>query len=80
MSKEYLDKSTALKEAVQLMQTDGGEWRKVEFYTKSCTNDIFTSLNKLDGLANVAIFTPDVHEKWLTVEKPATPTKENNNG
>jgi hypothetical protein len=65
-----MSKATPIAEAVQLMQTDGGEWRKVVFYTKSCTEDIFASLNKLNGLANVAIYAPDVSEKWLTVEKP----------
>jgi hypothetical protein len=57
--------------AVEQMQKDGGEWREVRFYTKSSTADIFDALKTLDGLANVAIFAPLLHEKWLTIEQPA---------
>ena len=68
-------KAMTLEEAVKAMQTDGGEWREVRFYTKSSTDHIFEALKTLDGLANVAIFAPSIHEKWLTIEQPPT-TKE----
>jgi len=60
-----------LDEVVIEMQNDGGEWRKVEFYTKSSTDEVFDALKTLNGLANVAIYKPEIHEKWLTVEQPA---------
>ena len=59
-----------LEKAVIEMQNDGGEWRKVEFYTKSSTDEVFTAIKSLNGLANVAIFQPEIQEKWLTVERP----------
>ena len=67
---DYFTIAKSLDQTIKDWQTDGGQWRKVEFYTKSCTNDVFTGLKNLDGLANVAIFKPEVHEKHLTVEQP----------
>lgn len=68
---EYFTKAKQLDKAIKEWQEDGGSWREVRFYTKSSTNDIFTELNKLNGLANVSIYNPTTHEKHLTVEKPA---------
>lgn len=68
---EYWSKAKRLDKALEEWQKDGGEWREVRFYTKSSTNDIYTELNKLNGLANVSIYKAQTHEKHLTVEKPA---------
>lgn len=60
-----------LSEAVIEMDNDGGGWRKVEFYTKSSTSDIFDALKTLNGIANVAIYAPEINGKWLTIEQSA---------
>lgn len=69
-----------LEKAVIEMQNDGGEWRKVEFYTKSSTDEVFIAISGLDGLANVTIFKPEIHDRWLTLERPPkTKTRVTNN-
>lgn len=45
-----------LEKAFEEMQGDGGDWREVRFYTKSPTSKILQAINKLDGLANVYIY------------------------
>ena len=63
-----MSKAMPLDEVVKQMQTDGGTWRKVEFYTKSSTDSLFTQIRKLDGVANVHIYEQDTPEKFLTIE------------
>lgn len=52
-----------LDKLVMVMQTDGGEWREVRFHTKSSTTDIFKALKKLDGLADVYIYSLIIDKK-----------------
>ena len=73
---EYFSKATPLAEAVENIKKDGGQWRKVEFYTKSCTDEVFNRLTTLDGLANVSIFKPEVQQKHLSIELLPRITKE----
>jgi hypothetical protein len=54
---------TSLDKLLDLMASDGGEWREVHFYTKASTNEIFDkALSHLSTLADVKIFKDDEPE------------------
>lgn len=57
-----------IEQALKSMEKDGGEWRKVEFWTKDSTTKILTQINQLDGVADVAIYKSDFHQNLNRVK------------